>query len=154
MSVGRLDATLRLGRYSVPRPTVGVIEACGEMIMGTPFLSNFAVTFDGRNKRVRFARETDTPITAPPWRTAGFLLKRAQRGMLIADVHPSSHAAEIGLTVGDIVLKINGVAAAEVYGSMQWLDLVQHADSIDTQYHRDDGNPPRTARIRILELVP
>lgn len=153
-SVGRLDATLGLGRYSVPQPTVGLLEACGEMIMGTPFLSNFAVTFDGRNKRVRFARDTDAPITVPAWRTAGFLLKRVDRGMQVVDVHPSSQAAELGLTPGDLVLTINGTSAENLYGSTRWLDLVQQADTLEIQYRRRGQDHPETKPIRVLELVP
>jgi len=152
--VGRLDTTLRLGRYTVPQPIVGIVEACGEMIMGTPFLLQFTVTLDGRNKRVRFARETDAPITVPPWRTAGFFLKRADRGMEVVDVHPSSHAAELGLTAGDVILTINGTAAEDLYGSTQWLDLVQQADTLELRYRRRDQDQPETKPIRVLELIP
>ena len=45
--------------------------------------------------------------------------------MQVVDVHPSSHAAELGLAAGDVILTINGTAAEDLYGSTQWLDLVQ-----------------------------
>jgi predicted aspartyl protease len=145
----RVDTTLAIGRHLVRRPIVRLGEG---NIIGTLFLQNFSVTIDGANRRIRLTRASD--ISAPSLRHLGIQLKLEDGKMVIWDVHPESHAAQIGLAVGDVVLTLDGQPAEDLYGTPAWHTLLESAEAVSIRFTQDENQPPREADLRVMELIP
>ena len=57
-----LKGSIAIGRHAIAEPTVGFSSAMRDALLGMHALRNFAITFDQKNKRVRFARPGQEPI--------------------------------------------------------------------------------------------
>ena len=57
-----LKGSIAIGRHAIAEPTVGFSSAMRDPLLGMHALRNFAITFDQKNKRVRFARAGQEPI--------------------------------------------------------------------------------------------
>jgi hypothetical protein len=53
----RLSETIRLGSFEFKQPTITFPSIAGEVNIGLKTLRDFAVTFDQKNKRVKFERQ-------------------------------------------------------------------------------------------------
>ena len=62
--VGRLADDIHFGGYSLKQPLIDIIDR-PEILMGSRLLSNFRITLDQKNLRVRLARPTYDPIVVP-----------------------------------------------------------------------------------------
>jgi len=71
VSEGALRGTVTIGRYAIVNPAIQFVPPFPHANIGIALLSQFALTFDQKNKRVRFAREESAPIVLKP---------RAERG--------------------------------------------------------------------------
>ena len=149
--VARIKASLEIGENLVKDPIVRLIGE--DYMVGTLFLENFVVTFDGNNKRVRLTRSAKKPLQQPAWRDLGFGLKRDGHQMVIWYVHPESHAAKLDLEVNDVVLEINGKPAVEVYETRELLDAIQTEASIPVRFKSKDGNKTNTVKVNVLEVI-
>lgn len=107
-NLARVDGALHLGAHEVPQPIVSLIPGARPML-GADALRHFAVTFDARNKRVRFARDAEKPIVIPSRLTDGLGLRRAQKGWVVVDVVPGSPAAAAGIGLGEEVESITSM---------------------------------------------
>ena len=152
--VARADAAFSIGRYTVEQPILRLMDQRGGAVVGTLFLEHFVVTFDQRNKQVRFDRNSDVPITPPPMRGLGLGLKSEGGRLKVWDVHPESHAASVGITVGDIVLAFNGRPAQDIYDTSDWYALLQSAKTVKVRYARHGREAARDVEVRVLELLP
>jgi len=66
ISEGALRGTVTVGRYSILNPTIQFVPPFPHANLGIALLSQFALTFDQKNKRVRFAHEGNAPIVLTP----------------------------------------------------------------------------------------
>jgi predicted aspartyl protease len=57
-----LKGSIAIGRHMIAEPAVGFSPAMRDAILGMVALRNFTLTFDQKNKRVRFARAGHEPI--------------------------------------------------------------------------------------------
>jgi hypothetical protein len=71
VSESTLHGTVMIGRHAIANPAIQFVPPFPHANIGIALLSQFALTFDQKNKRVRFAHEENTPIVLKP---------RAQRG--------------------------------------------------------------------------
>ena len=62
--VGRLAGDIHFGAYALKQPLIEIIDR-PEILIGSRLLSNFAVTLDQKNLRIRLARSTFDPIIVP-----------------------------------------------------------------------------------------
>jgi hypothetical protein len=53
----RLQDTLSIGQYLFPEPTITFTDIYKEVNIGSTMLSEFAITFDQKNQRVRFVKK-------------------------------------------------------------------------------------------------
>jgi hypothetical protein len=66
ISEGTLRGSVTIGRYVITNPAVQFVPPFPHANLGIALLSQFALTFDQKNKRVRFAHEGDAPIVLKP----------------------------------------------------------------------------------------
>ena len=66
ISEGALRGTVTVGRYSILNPTIQFVPPFPHANLGIALLSQFALTFDQKNKRVRLAHEGNAPIVLKP----------------------------------------------------------------------------------------
>jgi hypothetical protein len=71
ISEGTLRGAVTVGRYAILNPAIQFVPPFPHANLGIALLSQFALTFDQKNKRVRFAHPGDAPIVLKP---------RAERG--------------------------------------------------------------------------
>lgn len=103
----RLAVDVTVGRHVIEKPIADIGVAGDETILGAAYLRHFAVTFDQRNGRVRFARAAREPIRTASLVGAGYYVHPADES--IVAIVPGSGAARAGLKVGDKLVAIDGV---------------------------------------------
>lgn len=159
-NIVRLGTSIPFGNCTVEKPVVRLTDESdspgmwGGMIIGTLLLEHFVVTFDARNNRVRFARESSAPIVPPSVRLLGLNLIRKGRAMEVWSVYPESHAGSLGITEGSLVYEINGKPAIDLYQANEWSDLLQSSEKVTLRYSLLGSDVKQTADVRILELLP
>ena len=151
VSIGRIDGSISLGQFKVSDPVVR--EMKGQYMIGTLFLQNFQLTFDGKNKRLSLEGRKDSNVTQPATRIVGFELKQVGDHMEVWYVHPKSHAAKLGLKVGDRVTKLNGHDAAKHFHTSEWRDLLKSNKSVAISVRAKSGEEDRKLTVEILELL-
>lgn len=159
-SVARVETSITFGHYTVEKPLVSFAEAGGGpvlgtgMVLGTLLLEHFVVTFDARNNRVRFARESNAPIAPPSMRLLGLSLKRKGQAMEVWAVYPESHAAALGITEGSLVHELNGKPASTLYHTNEWSEFLQSSETVRLSYSLPGSDKKQMADVRIVELLP
>lgn len=158
-SLARLGTSFSFGHYTVETPIVslkgergGPVLGTG-MVLGTLLLEHFVVTFDARNSRVRFARESNAPITPPGVRLLGLGLRQKGGAMEVWSVFPESHAASLGITEGSLVHEINGTPARDLYHANKWPELIQSAETVSLRYSLPGSDKKQLADVRIFDLL-
>ena len=147
---GQIQATFEVGQYTIDNPVVLLGK---DHMIGTLFLENFAVTFDAQNKRVRFDRQSNGPLTQPAMRGLGFRLKRVGDEMQVAYVHPNSDAAAKGLKVDGFVQAIDGKPVLDIYDTQPLRKKIQSEDSVTIQFTSKGSDKQTTIEIDVLELL-
>ncbi len=114
-----IAGTLKVGRHQLSNPRVTIAAVPGPLVLGSGFLRHFAITFDQRNGRVRFARKAEGAIEEQPRYRVGVAFAQAPgvQGLIAAEVFPGSAGEKAGLRKDDLVVKINGHPALEVPAS-------------------------------------
>ena len=69
-------------------------------------------------------------------------------------MHPVSHARSLGIANGDVIHEINGKAVGGLYGTSEWYELLQSADTVKLRYSPRGTETPRTVDVEVLELLP
>ncbi len=158
-SIARLGTSIAFGHYTVNKPLVSLQGVDGDpilgtgLVLGTLLLEHFEVTFDVRNSLVRFARESNTPITPPSVRMLGLGLRRKGQAMEVWSVYPESHAASLGIIEGSLVHELNGRPARELYHANEWRELLRSAETVKLRYSLPESNQSQTADVRIVDLL-
>lgn len=159
-SIVRLGISIPFGNCTVEKPIVRLTAGSGSpgmwegMILGTLLLDHFVVTFDARNNRVRFARESSAPIIPPSVRLLGLGMIRKGFALEVWSVYPESHAGSLGITEGSLVYEINGKPAIDLYQANEWSDLLQSSEKVTLRYSLPGSDKKQTADVRIFELLP
>lgn len=130
----RLDGAIRFGQHEIANPIVSYYEGFDTANFGSSMLRQFASTFDWKNRRVRFERETPGPIQIGPRYRVGVMFRPDGETFVVDGTVPDGAAAKAGLTKGDRVLTINGKAPGAykdnelptVFGSPQPIELRVH----------------------------
>jgi hypothetical protein len=113
----RLACDVALGRHRLAQPVV-TLSAADYASCGTALLESFRTTFDMANRRVRFERPTDAPVTCRQVRSVGFGVLRGGGAWTVAYVLDGSPAASAGLLEGDRIETIDGLPAAKISKTM------------------------------------
>lgn len=103
--IGRVDGGLHIGRYVVQNPVAYVDDSRQMGLIGGGVLSNFTVTFDFRNMRLRLQRGSEYPIFAAG---VGPDLTFHFHGNKVGSVVSGGLADLAGVRVGDEIVTANG----------------------------------------------
>ena len=147
--IGRLNETLGLGDYTLPRPIVDLTDELSAI--GGAILKNFTVTFDQQHDRVFFQRDSHEPILSPSQRSAGVSFTKTPAYWRIAGIVPGSPAEAAGVQTGDLVTRINGEPLAK-WDLIRFEQLVATADAITFTFL--NGTAETEKKIGVFELVP
>ena len=113
-----LRGTLTVGRYSLENPTIRFVDISKSVgNVGGAILSQFAVTIDPRNSRLRLVGPANgrLHVTEAPKPRYGVQLDVVGANPLkVVVVDKGSPAEESGLRAGDEIVRINGRAIDEV----------------------------------------
>ena len=112
--------SVTLGGVKVDAPTAGLSEDKGgsisdpnyEVNVGSGFLKRFVVTFDYAHQMMWLKPITPSPTDAGQFDRAGVWINAEDGGYKIAYVAAGSPAAEAGLAVDDVIVRLDGKAAA------------------------------------------
>ncbi len=147
--VGRLEETLRIGTYALPRPVVDLTDQLSSL--GGGVLRHFAITFNPARGNVTFHRESTAPIIMPPKRSAGLSFNRSPAYWRVAGVVPGSSADAIGIQRGDLITRING-ELVEKWNLVRYETLLRNSTEIEFSFL--NGRTETTAIIAVFDLVP
>ncbi|MFQ5719274.1 MAG: PDZ domain-containing protein [Acidobacteriota bacterium] len=112
-------------------------------------LRQFIVSFDQKNRRVRFQAQAEGPVRLPPERGTGAVFRQKPDGLEIARILAGSPAEKAGLRVGDLVVAVNGVPILE--RGCQDMDASEK-ESLDLALLRD-GKKLQIS-VGIVDLIP
>lgn len=148
--VGRLAGNLTIGEHTIERP---IADLSGQLTsIGGGILQHFAVTFDPSRRVVAFHRpEPSVGISTPPLISTGLGFRKSRAYWRINGVAPGSPAAQAGLAVGDLVIRING-EPVENWDLARFTALVDSGGVID--YTLIKGRDELTRRAGVFALVP
>ncbi|MFO0837083.1 MAG: aspartyl protease family protein [Phycisphaerae bacterium] len=121
--VGRLKGDLGVAKHEIKSPIVMIQD--GECLIGSQLMQNFAVSFDQKNRRVKFERSSSAAIAVPELRGIGASFERAGAYLRVWDVQSGAKAEAAGMKVGDVVKQIDGKPAIDTYSSEQWDELLK-----------------------------
>jgi hypothetical protein len=102
----QVDSTLQLGMHRILEPPVHFFGE--ESAIGHKTLQNFVLTFDSKNERVRFFRESTGAIDFQPTPKFGLYFRREGGKFVVTKVLANSPAGVIGIQVGDLIINIDG----------------------------------------------
>ena len=147
--VGRLDAALTLGDYTISRPIVDLTDELSAI--GGEILKNFTVTFDQRHDRVTFFRDTHDPIVSSPRRSAGVSFTKTPAYWRVAGIVRASPAEAAGVQAGDLVTRINGEPVAK-WDLRRYEQLLATVREITLTFL--NGTEESNKHVGVFELVP
>lgn len=128
--IAQLAVDLVVGAHVIRRPVVFLEPEVDDAWLGSALLSDSRIELDTRTQRVRIMARGE--LRAPAYRTVGISLDPARAGRpfrLLDDVIPGTPAADLPLAVGDTVLRVGDVDAAEVTWSIL-RDLAADAETV------------------------
>jgi hypothetical protein len=128
--IGQLAVDLVVGPHVIRRPVIFFDPEVDDAWLGSALLADSRVELDTRAHRARIHARTE--LRAPAYRTLGISLDPVVGNRpfrLIDDVIPGTPAADLPLALGDTVLRIGDVAAADVTAHVL-RDLVANAEAV------------------------
>lgn len=146
---GRLDADVVLGDVVFKRPVVEKSDSSD--LIGAEALKTFVVTFDQRNRRVRFDTAGDRTVTFSPVRGIGVGFDFSEGNWGIARVFPGQTAEAAGLQPGDSVIRLGGKRLREL-ACTRPIDLFDTGDAVDLTVIRQRKR--LEFRVPIMTVVP
>jgi D-alanyl-D-alanine carboxypeptidase len=136
-----LVGEVRVGRHTVHNPQLEFADIFPRANVGGQFLSLFAVTFDQKNNRVRFARQDEGCVARKPRYRVGVMLRPGPEGLIVDGTAPGSPAERAGIVAGDRLSRVNGIPVDElardemdrVFGTPEEITLVVERDGEDVE---------------------
>jgi hypothetical protein len=147
--IGRLDETLGIADYTLPRPIVDLTDELSAI--GGGILKYFTVTFDPQNDRVTFLRTAHDPISMPARRSAGVSFSKTPAYWRVAGVIPQSPAEAAGIQFGDLVTRIDGEPVAR-WNLGRYEQLLNSAKEIT--FTLLFGTNEVEKHVKVFDLVP
>jgi Aspartyl protease/PDZ domain len=147
--VGRLSGVLRIGSFDVPQPVAELTDELSSL--GGGILSHFTITFDQRHNEVFLQRDQSVPLTLPPLRGTGVSFTKTPAYWKVAGVVPGSPAAAGGVSLGDLVSRINGEPVAG-WDPVRYDQLVATAHRIEYAFLNGTKESPKV--LEVADLVP
>lgn len=128
---------MALGRHLLLEPLVHFRGP--ESALGHKVLRNFSITFDQKNDRVRFLRDSTEPIDFLPPPKFGVYISFRQRVPYVQRVTPGSVASKLPIYPGDRILAIDGKRAHR-FNAVTLRQYLETHDSIVLKLD-NDGHP-------------
>jgi len=148
-SVGRLDGSVRLGRFEFENPIVHVRGK--EPVIGSQFLKHFRLTIDQRRMELALEGESSQPIVQPSLRDCGFRCNKMVPGFWLVTRAISGVAlADLGLKEGDQILSICSTPVDEISA---FNDLVEKNKVLKVELERD-GHTLLHLDVPTVTIVP
>lgn len=147
--VGRLEGALRIGSFDVPQPVAELTDDLSSL--GGGILSHFTISFDQQDNEAFFQADEDHPLKVAPLRGTGLSFRKTPVYWKVAGVVPTSPAAALGVSEGDLVTRINGEPVT-AWDPARYDQLVASAASI--HYTFLDGTTTAEKVIDVADLVP
>lgn len=145
----RIDGDLKFGAYALHEPFVHFEGT--RSVVGYDVLSNFALTFDQKNERVRFQRADAKPITFGPRYAWGMTTKFNGDHREVLTIVPGSPAEKAGLKVGDMIRAANGKLVTEL-PRQDWAKLSWTAGKVELVVDR--GTQKTMLTLDVAVVVP
>ena len=149
LRVGRISGTVRLGSFDIPDPVAVVTDELSSL--GGGLLSHFTVTFDQEHDQVFFEHDPSDSLASPPLRGTGLGFRKTPAYWKVAGVAAGSPAAAAGVSLGDLVSRINGLPVA-AWTPARFDALMASARSVDLTFITGAQETPRT--VAVADLVP
>ncbi len=150
VQIARLAVPLRLGRWTAPQPRVVFDPDIDDAFFGIGFLSEARVTFDGPNRRVALEHPGDDQWAVPDYITHGIGIAH-DGGWRVTDVIPGTPAADAPVSIGDLVVAVNRVPAAELRKET-WLQASRARAPLSIALRR--GNSTQSLELPAVALPP
>jgi hypothetical protein len=147
--IGRLNGTLAVGDFAIPRPVAELTDDLSAL--GGGLLKFFTITFDQEGDRVNFSRESADPITVPALRSAGLSFSRTPAYWRVAGVAPGSPAEKAGVAEGDLVTKIAGEPVRQ-WDKERYNALLAKSDQLPLTFLQ--GTREVEKKLLVTALVP
>lgn len=115
VTVGRLSEDLVVGPHVIERPAVLFDPDVEDAWLGSAILADARLELD--TDRLVLRLRSDSPLAAPAWRTLGLRLgpyDPSSATRPVTDVIPGTHAGDVPIAVGDSVVSIANVPAADL----------------------------------------
>jgi len=110
--MGRLDDEVTIGPVTFDDPVTSLTD--GTQLIGARLLRTMSLTFDQKNRRVRMVSTTPGPIRLEPVRDIGAAFFPRPHGLEVVGLLEDGPADRAGLTVGDVVLTLDGAPMADL----------------------------------------
>jgi len=132
-------STITFGHYALTQPPIHFYGL--ESFVGYEVLKNFTISFDQKNKLVRFQREGSKTIDFTKSPRFGMVIIWKSNKYVVEKVIPGSVAAtKVGVREGDVLTNLNGKAAQQ-YDEVELHNILETADSIYLKMERIKGIP-------------
>jgi len=105
--IGRIADTIEVANLVFHQPIVSITD--DTELIGAEILKHFKVTFDQKNRRVRFEPGASGPVRMAPERGTGAVFRADPAGFFeTVRVLPDTPAERAGINVGDRIVRFNG----------------------------------------------
>jgi predicted aspartyl protease len=128
MTMGRLAADMKVGRFTLKRPLV-VVMTFGTTgheeyaNLGADFLRHFVMTLDQQNRRVRFTGSPAVIPRPPSFRSFGLSVQSSDGK--VTTVREGTPAARAGVKVGDVLVSPKNLPALAKSGAPVKVELLR-----------------------------
>lgn len=130
-----LAGTVHIGGHALVDPSIEFAGLFPRANLGGQLLRHFALTFDQRNGRVRFERNSDEPIARPARYRVGVALGVGPDGIRVERAAPGSPGERAGLRSGDVVLAIDGTPVGDL-GDAGLRDVLNRPGPVEFRVRR------------------
>lgn len=117
--VAEFEDALQIAGHRFQRSTADFAELFQTANLGYDALRPFALTFDPKNRRLQFAHGGGDLVLAPAPPRFGVALRPTHAGLEVDQIMAGSRAERAGLLAGDLILEVDGAAAAALHDSGQ-----------------------------------
>lgn len=149
LHAGRLADDITLGAITFRTPVIEDSDASN--LIGVDALKRFSITFDQRNRRVRFEPAGDATVHFPPIRGIGVGFEYDDGFWTVSRIFPGLPAETTDLQSGDIVVRLAGRRLRDLACTRQ-TELYETANAIEISVIRDRRR--MDVKVPVMTLVP